>query len=54
MFVLSAVDSESHLTALKQLSNILEDEETIAELVVAPTIEAIYSIIKTKGSVDND
>lgn len=54
VFVLSAVDSESHLTALKQLSNILEDEETIAELVVAPTIEAIYSIIKTKGSVDND
>lgn len=42
IFVLAAVDNVSHLTALKQLSQILEEETTIAELIAATSIDQLY------------
>lgn len=54
LFVLSTVDNDSHLTALKQLSNILEDEDTIEALIKASSTDELLAIIKLKGSADND
>lgn len=54
LFVLSTVDNDSHLTALKQLSNILEDDETIDALINASSTDELLAIIKLKGSADND
>ncbi len=45
IFVLAAVDNVSHLTALKQLSQILEEESTIEALIAATSIEELYDTI---------
>ena len=45
IFVLAAVDNVSHLTALKQLSEILEEDERIDELIATKTVEELYDTI---------
>lgn len=45
IFVLAAVDSTSHLTALQQLAIILEDEDIIDELIEAANPDEILTII---------
>lgn len=42
IFVLAAVDNVSHLTALKQLSQILEEEATIDNLIEATSVDQLY------------
>lgn len=46
IFVLAAVDSVGHLTALKQLSEILEDEEKIDALIETKDPTTMYKKIK--------
>jgi mannitol/fructose-specific phosphotransferase system IIA component (Ntr-type) len=45
LFVLAAVDSESHLLALAQLSEMLSDEAEIEKLIQAQTPEEVLQMI---------
>ncbi|WP_282919998.1 BglG family transcription antiterminator [Ignavigranum ruoffiae] len=45
IFVLAAIDSTAHLRALQQLVMIIENEETIDQLIAANSCEAIEEII---------
>lgn len=45
IFILAAVDNKAHLTALKQLSQILEDEENIQKLIDTKNEDEMYSLI---------
>lgn len=46
IFILAAIDNKAHLTALKQLSQILEDEDNIQKLIDAENKDEIYSLIQ--------
>lgn len=57
IFVLSAVDSSSHLKALQELSLILDDDEHIEQLIEAKNTEEIMSLIShmiEKGDESHD
>jgi len=45
VFVLAAGDNDSHMDALVGLSDLLEDEEKIDEIVRAENSETIYNLI---------
>ena len=45
IFVLAAIDNESHLKALMQLSNLLSDERNISTLMNSTTKEDILKLI---------
>ncbi|MFD2615757.1 BglG family transcription antiterminator [Terrilactibacillus laevilacticus] len=45
VIVLAAVDSETHLKALSQLSELLEDEENIEKMIASTTVEEMYHLI---------
>ncbi|MGV0168497.1 PTS sugar transporter subunit IIA [Furfurilactobacillus sp. WILCCON 0119] len=47
-FVLSAVDSDSHLEVLKQLMQLLMDEQTVQRLKAATTAAELVEIIQTR------
>lgn len=46
IFILAAIDSTGHLKALQQLTQILEEEENIDELIQTKSEEEIYNKIK--------
>ncbi|EKB55775.1 BglG family transcription antiterminator [Falseniella ignava] len=48
VFVLAAIDNETHLTALIQLSQIMDDESTVAKLLEASNSEEALKIITKK------
>ncbi|HER6554303.1 BglG family transcription antiterminator [Streptococcus pyogenes] len=57
IFVLSAVDSSSHLKALQELSLILDDDEHIEQLIEAENTDKIMSLIShmiEKGDESHD
>ncbi|VTS76866.1 PTS system mannitol (cryptic)-specific transporter subunit IIA [Streptococcus dysgalactiae] len=57
IFVLSAVDSSSHLKALQELSLILDDDEHIEQLIEAKNTDKIVNLISymiEKGDESHD
>lgn len=46
IFVLSAVDNETHLKALSQLTELIDDEENINKLIAANSVEEIIPLIE--------
>lgn len=46
IFVLAAMDNTSHLTALKQLSEILDDDDKITEMIHSMSAKELFEIIK--------
>lgn len=46
IFILAAIDSTGHLKALQQLTEILEEEENIEELIKATNAEELYTKIQ--------
>jgi PTS system ascorbate-specific IIA component len=45
VFILAAGDNDSHMDALVGLSDLLEDEEKLDEIVRAKNTETIYNLI---------
>lgn len=58
VFVLAAIDNKAHLTALMQLSKILEDEDNIDSLIGKNSVEELYEsinkLVETKGGNEDD
>ena len=58
VFVLAAIDNKAHLTALMQLSKILEDEDNIDSLIEKNSVEELYEsinkLVETKGGNEDD
>ncbi|MEG1370560.1 MAG: PTS sugar transporter subunit IIA, partial [Carnobacterium sp.] len=52
IFVLAAIDNVGHLTALKQLSQILEDDEKIAALIATKDQDQLYQKLKDEGTAN--
>lgn len=50
IFVLAAIDNVGHLTALKQLSQILEDDEKISALIATKDQDQLYQKLKDEGT----
>lgn len=48
-FVLSAVDSESHLEVIKQLMTLLTNEATVKQLMAASSAEDLLTIIHSRN-----
>jgi len=53
LLALASADSHSHIYALQELSDLLEDTSKIHELIQAETVDAIADIIRKALSKDN-
>ena len=47
LFAFSAIDSRSHQRALKQLADLIMDEEKFAALAAADSVDAVLALIKS-------
>ncbi|CAM3726862.1 BglG family transcription antiterminator [Erysipelothrix urinaevulpis] len=53
IFVLSTIDSSSHLKALQQLANLLDDDENIDDMIMMNNIDDLYGLIEERGDLDD-
>lgn len=53
IFVLSTIDNSSHLKALQQLANLLDDDESINKMIDIGDKDELYEFIKERGELDD-